>query len=204
MKAQLVHDIGPVPFHGFRADAQHVGNFPAGISFGRQFQHFPLPLGQGVPGSFLFHFLPAFQVSFHDFFSNSGADVHFIGQDHVNRLDQFFLGGIFQTVSGHPGFKAFQHKIIFIVNGQGQDPDVRQVPLDLLDGRQSVHPGHGQIHHDQVRRGFQFENGIHGLHSVAGLGHDLEGIICIDHQAQAFPEQGVVIDNHNLFGFHVL
>ena len=54
VKVQLAHNVGAVFFNRLDADVQQPSNFLILVSLPQQLQHFPLALGDGVPGGFGF------------------------------------------------------------------------------------------------------------------------------------------------------
>ena len=100
-----------------------------------------------------------------------------------------------------PGLDGVEQGVLFLVLGEDDDPDRRQLALDPLGRLDAAGAGQGQIHEDDVGRGLEGE--LDGAPAVVGLADDEEVGLALEQAAHAHPEQGMVVDEEQLGLLHV-
>ena len=118
--------------------------------------------------------------------------------DLMDRLHQVIRPGIFEQIAQRAGLDGRKDLVVGGKAGQHQDAHAGWLRRDLPCGFDAIHLGHHQVHQDHV--GVQRLSLGDGLGSVARLADHLDVALGREQRADAFADDGVVVNNHNSNG----
>jgi hypothetical protein len=105
------------------------------------------------------------------------------------------LGGVraLQDVALRPGAHGGENRVVVLEHGQDHDPDIPISAEDTAGCFDAVHVGHLYVHQDYVRP--EISGPFDHLFSGGRLAHDLHVGFRTQHEAQPFPEDGVIVSH---------
>jgi hypothetical protein len=188
MNVQAAHDAFAVGFNRADTDAQLAGNFFIALTFGNENEDFALTIGELAEGFFL-------TAARHDLIQRGPGDI---GAEKwlalVNRLDGLeqllgrrFLGDITMST----GLYDAENVFAIVMDSQHQDLDARTFFAQHLGHRQAVHPGHVDVHQNDVGRKFpRFDQ---RFIPILGLAYQFEPVLFGQARLQSFSNDRVII-----------
>jgi hypothetical protein len=198
---EFLHDVMPVFFNRFGADAQVAGDLFIGLAFGNQPEHLRLPRSQASDAA-LGHSQPItrFRVMTVELPGDGGTEEGVAVRNFPDRLGQQVGRGMFDQVSRHAqrghlldaGFIAVRREDENLRSGVGFE--------DLPDGFHPIEHRHRHVH-DHDRRP-EFSGQLHRLSPRRGLPDHLEIVFGLQQSPQALPHDRMVVRKHDGDSFH--
>ena len=160
-EAKLLADALLVRVDRFGRDGQVLTDLRRRKPLGNHLEHRLLAVGEPLEAGALFGVAIASGQPAGERTGGGGLHVHVAGGDGAHGIDQFAIGHRLEQVSARAGFEQRDEMFVFRVHGEHQHPTrhrftrrrcAQRVRLvQLARGRESIHIGHGEIHHDHVR-----------------------------------------------------
>ena len=130
-----------------------------------------------------------------DLFGDGWIEVGMAGAHAPDRPDEFFRGALLQEISARARSEQLLNIAAVGVARENQYFRGRDLRLQHLRRGQAVHPRHRDVHDDHV--GAELPDHVDCRETVAGLADDLQIIFAIEHHAQAFAHDLVIVDEND-------
>jgi len=103
--------------------------------------------------------------------------------------------GVLQDVAGRAGLERRGDLLLLDEARHRDDLGLRSFGLDPADRGDAVHVRHQEIHQDDV--GLEATGHRHALAAVGGLADNLDVVLEVEEDAQAHPDDRVVVDDED-------
>ena len=103
--------------------------------------------------------------------------------------------GVLEDVAGRAGLEGGGDLLLLDERGHRHDLGLGPLGLDPADRGDAVHVRHQQVHQDDVR--LEAAGHRHALGAVGRLADDLDVGLEVEEDAQAHPDDGVVVDDEH-------
>src|SRR5690554_2747956 len=191
LQSQLGEHVRDVRFHGGFADAQLLSHALVAGAHGHQLQDLQLALGERLPH------LGRPDLA-HQSLLRARIQAHLAPGRGAHGLEQLVGPRLLQHVAAGAGLHHVDDQAVLQHAREGHHLHVGMVAADGARGVHTVHDGHQQVHHHHVR--LQLLDLGQRFLTVGGLAHDLQVVLQIERQAQAAPDDGVIVDQQDAYG----
>src|SRR5215204_5757672 len=187
---QLRKDVGDVVAHSVGADEQACGDRCVGVALRNEVQDLALAggeLGEGLLWRGRFGCGEEVHEAFGDLRSEVGLSTCH-GSQHLQDL-----GGVrtLENVTTGPGAHGGEHGVVVLEHRKNYDPDARVGLEDATGCLYAVYVRHLYVHEDDIRP--ELGGSLENFSAGCRLAHDLHVGLWVQHGAQPFPEDGMVV-----------
>ena len=191
---ELVEDVRAVAVDGLLADHERVGDLPGAVALGDQLDDLLLARRERVLADRLL-VASLTQVVADQVGHRARIDERLAPHRRPASLDQVPVDDGLQHVPRRACLQRLVEIPLVVVHRQDQRAQLRPPPAQLGDRLQPGHPRHRDVDDREIDVRIRAE--LDRLGAVTGLGHHLEIGLGIEHQAQAAPDDGVVVDQED-------
>src|SRR5215204_6470590 len=187
---QLRKDVGNVIAHGVGADKQACGDLGVGVTLGYELECFHLAGGELGEGHFgRGRFGGGEEVN--EATGDLGPEVSFSCRHGAQHLQD--LGGVstLENIASGPCAHGREHSVVVLEHRKNYDPDARVGLEDATGCLYAVYVRHLYVHEDDIRP--ELGGSLENFSAGCRLAHDLHVGLWVQHGAQPFPEDGMVV-----------
>src|SRR3990167_2867627 len=187
---QLFEDAIAVGIHGFRRQAELVGDGLNLLAAGNHQRDLDFTLGEQIERRIAALWLERLEGQL---LSDLRADITLATEHHADGLNHFFQSGTFGQVTSSTGLQQARRERIFFADGNRNDFEVGMAANQFARSFEAADTRHLDVHQDNI--GLQFAGFLQGFFAGLGLTNYMQAVDISQHTGDAGTYQVVVINN---------